>query len=327
MNFIGCDVSKQKLDCALLCASDKLLNKTVANSAAGVQELLAWVAKKAALAPESLHVVLEATGPYHEIAAQALFDAGCRVSVVNPAYPKHYAQSQGIKTKTDRADAAVLARYGQATPASKLRLWQPPAPVYRQLQTLHNRRQALLADLQRERNRQEKLLATQGDDFVSASLQRMLAQFEKELELVDQAIETHIAAHPDLQRDRGLLQSIPGVGEAVCRVLLPVLQSGRFENARQAAAYLGLRPVSEQSGTSVKTRPRLSKAGNSRVRATLYLPAVAATRYNPHIRALYERLLANGKAKMAALGACMRKLVHICFGVLKTQTPYSPSAA
>lgn len=327
MNFIGCDVSKQKLDCALLCAPDKVLNKTVANSAAGVQELLAWVAKKAALAPESLHIVMEATGPYHEIAAQALFDAGCRVSVVNPAYPKHYAQSQGIKTKTDRADAAVLARYGQATPAPKLRLWQPPAPVYRQLQTLHNRRQALQADLQRERNRLEKLLVTQGDAFVSASLQRMLAHLEQELELVEQAIETHITTHPAVQHDRGLLQSIPGVGEAVCRVLLPILQSGRFENARQAAAYLGLVPVAHESGTSVKSRPRLSKAGDSRARATLYLPAVVATRCNPHIRSLYERLIANKKSKMAALGACMRKLVHICFGVLKTQTPYAPSLA
>lgn len=325
MNFIGCDVSKQKLDCALLCANspDKPLHKIVPNNAAGVRELLAWVAKKAAIAPDSLHVVLEATGPYHEIAANVFFDAGCRVSVVNPAYPKHYAQSLGLKSKTDRADAVILARYGQAT--SSLRLWQPLAPCYRQLQVLASRHQALQADLQRERNRREKLLETQGDAFTAESLRRMLETLEKELDLVEQAIKMHIAAHPDLQRDKELLLSIPGIGEAVCRVLLPVLRSGRFENARQAAAYLGLVPVERQSGTSVKGRPRLSKAGDSRVRATLYFPALVATRCNPHIRALYERLLADKKCKMAALGACMRKLVHLCFGVLKTQTPYSPA--
>jgi transposase len=238
MNFIGCDVSKQKLDCALLCASDKFLHKTVPNSAAGVQELLAWVAKKAAFAPDALHVVLEATGPYHEMAAKAFFDAGFRVSVVNPAYPKHYAQSLGLKSKTDRADAVILARYGQAT--SGLRRWQPPAPCYRQLQ-----------------------------------------------------------------------ESIPGVGAAVARVLLPILQPGRFDSAPQAAAYLGLVPIERQSGTSVKGRPRQSKAGDSRARATLYLPALVAARCNPHIRALYERLIANGKCKMAALGACRHVSCYI----------------
>jgi transposase len=190
MNFIGCDVSKQKLDCALLCANspDKPLHKKIPNSAAGVQELLTWVAKKTAFAPDSLHVVLEATGPYHEIAAKAFFDAGCRVSVVNPAYPKHYAQSLGLKSKTDRADAVILARYGQAT--SGLRRWQPPAPCYRQLQLLTSRHQALQADLQRERNRREKLLATQGDAFIAESLSRMLAHLQKEVDLVEQAIET-----------------------------------------------------------------------------------------------------------------------------------------
>jgi transposase len=113
----------------------------------------------------------------------------------------------------------------------------------------------------------------------------------------------------------------------VARVLLPILQPGRFDSAQQAAAYLGLVPIERQSGTSVKGRPRLSKAGDSRARATLYLPALVATRCNPHIRALYERLIANGKCKMAALGASMRKLVHLCFGVLKTKTPYSPEYA
>jgi transposase len=138
-----------------------------------------------------------------------------------------------------------------------------------------------------------------------------LQSTNEELETSKQAIETHIAAHPDLQRDRGLLQSIPGVGAAVVRVLLPILQPERFDSARQAAAYLGLVPIERQSGTSVKGRSRLSKAGDSRVRATLYLPALVATRCNPHIRALYERLLAHETCKMAALGACRHVSCYI----------------
>ena len=109
--------------------------------------------------------------------------------------------------------------------------------------------------------------------------------------------------------------------------MLPVLQPRRFINAPQAAAYLGLIPVEYQSVSRINARPRLSKAGNPTIRAKLYMAAIVASKYNPDVKALYERLLAKGKSKMSALGACMRKLVHICFGVLKYQTLFSPRTA
>ncbi len=110
----------------------------------------------------------------------------------------------------------------------------------------------------------------------------------------------------------------------VSTLLLPVLQPERFDTASQAAAYLGVVPVEYQSGTRVNSPPRLSKAGEAIIRAKLYMAAITAVRYNPDVKALYERLLAKGKLKMFALGACMRKLVLICFGVLKHQTLFSP---
>lgn len=109
--------------------------------------------------------------------------------------------------------------------------------------------------------------------------------------------------------------------------MLSVMHSHRFNTAEQLAAYLGLVPVERQSGTSVLGRARLSKAGPARIRAVLYMAAVVATRFNPHVKAVYERLLAKGKAKMAAIGAAMRKLVHLCFGVLKTRKPYQAEYA
>jgi len=124
-----------------------------------------------------------------------------------------------------------------------------------------------------------------------------------------------------------LLTSIPAVGERVGNNMLAVMHSHRFQSAEQVAAYLGLVPVERQSGSSVLGRARLSKAGPSQVRAVLYMAAVVATQYNPHVKALYERLLAKGKSKMSALGAAMRKLVHLCFGVIKTQRPYQPNYA
>jgi transposase len=106
--------------------------------------------------------------------------------------------------------------------------------------------------------------------------------------------------------------------------MLAVLHTHPFRTAEQFAAYLGLVPVERQSGSSLKDRPRLSKTGPAHLRAKLYMAAVLATRHNPHLKNLYQRLQANGKSKMSALGAVMRKLAHLCFGVVKTRTPYQP---
>jgi transposase len=150
---------------------------------------------------------------------------------------------------------------------------------------------------------------------------------EAELKRLQRAIDDHIDRHPELKRDMALLTSIPAVGVRVGNNLLAIIHAHRFESAEQVAAYLGLVPVERQSGSSVLGRAKLSKAGPARVRAVLYMAAIVATQYNPHIKALYERLLARGKSRMSALGAAMRKLVHLCFGVIKTQLPYQPNYA
>ncbi len=139
---------------------------------------------------------------------------------------------------------------------------------------------------------------------------------------LQQEINQHIDRHPNLKDDFDLLQSIPAVGPQVGGNLLSVMHSHHFATAEQLAAYLGVVPVERQSDSSVLGRAKLSKAGPARIRAVLYMAAIVATRYNPHVKALYERLLARGKSKMSALDAAMRKLVHLCFGVLKTRQPY-----
>ena len=117
------------------------------------------------------------------------------------------------------------------------------------------------------------------------------------------------------------------MGQQTGSNLLAIVHSYHFDSAEQLAAYLGLVPVERQSGSSIRGRARLSKAGPARIRAVLYMAAVVATKYNPHVKAVYDRLLAKGKAKMAAIGAAMRKLVHLCFGVLKTRMPYQADYA
>lgn len=317
MFYLGIDVSKAKLDCLLLdMASNKRKSKTVPNSPDGYTTLLAWLGKQQAGAA---HVILEPTGVYHEPVALALTDAGLKVSLVNPAQLRQFAQGLGIKNKTDAADSAVLARYGATqNPAS----WQPPPAHVRELRALLARRDAIAEDLRREQNRAEKAATTGTPALVQQSIDQSMAFLSKELNQLQQAIDEHIDRHPDLRDKRELLLSIPGVGRQVSSHLTALLAGHDFDRAEQLAAYLGLAPVAWESGTSVRGRPHLSKAGPAHLRKLLYLPAVVATRWNPHVKALYERMLERGKSKMTGIGAAMRKLAHLCFGVVRSGKPY-----
>lgn len=325
MFFIGIDVSKAKLDCSLLLdvASAKRRAKSVANTPSGVSELLTWCAKHHAF-PHELHAILEGTGGYHEQAALALSDAGVTVSIVNPAQVKDFGRSLGVRTKTDGVDSLVLARYGALL---NPRPWMPPAQEARALQALLSRREAIAQDLQRECNRLEKVDATETPSIIRQSILDSIAFLEKQRAKLQQDIDDHINKHPNLKADRELLISIPAVGPQVGNHLLAVMHNHQFQSAEQLAAYLGLVPVERQSGSSILSRPRLSKAGPARIRAILYMAAIVGTQHNPHIKALYQRLQARGKTKMSALGAAMRKLVHLCFGVLNTRQPYQADYA
>ena len=321
MSIIGIDVSKTKLDCAWLKEDDKLKTKVVDNKQDGWKELLEWSLKNTGLGLDQLHFVMEATGIYHQRLATYLFDAGVKVSIVNPAQVKFYGQSLGVRTKNDKKDSVVLARYGLK---ENPKLWQPEALEIRELKALVNRLEGIEKDLQREKNRQEKALCGETSQAVLDSINNMITLLETERQSLEKLIEEHIDKHKKLKEDKALLESIPGVGDVIATRMLMVINSRQFTKASQCAAYLGLVPVQHESGSSVKGRSRLSKTGNPAIRAKLYMAAVVATRYNPDIKGQYDRLLSKGKSKMSALGAAMRKLVQICFGVLKHQETYQP---
>lgn len=320
-------MSKRKLDCAALLDVERLKfkSKVVSNDAAGVAQLLHWGCRQFGCEVGELALVMEPTGVYHEQAAQALHTAGAQVSLVNPARVRAHANSLGVRSKTDALDRVQLARYGaQAKP----RRWQPAPAEVLELQALLRRLEAIEKDLRRERNRLEKAtLASHVPAPIHASLGDSVQFLEQQRRALERHIEQHIDRHPGLRQDRALLESIPGVGQRLAQRMVTVLRAQRFDAASQAGAFLGLAPLAHTSGDTVKRPAHLSKAGDARVRALLYLPAVCACRYNPDVRALYQRLLARGKCKKSAIGAAMRKLVHICFGVLKHQQPYQPQCA
>lgn len=322
---LGIDVSKAALDAALwLGDRSKWHTKAkVDNQPAGVHTLIEWLRTKTALAPSACRVVLEATGVYHEAAAQVFHDAGYEVVIANPKRVRDYAKGRGLLTKNDAVDARLLARYGAE--GDELVAWLPPTPEIRTLRALVARLDAVSQDLQREENRWEKAQATDTPGPVRDSLQRSLSALRAERERLLRAIDDHYDQHPPLKQARDQLKTIPGVGDACARRLLCLLKRHRFESARQAAACAGLVPIEYQSGTSVYKRPCLSKQGDPRLRATLYMAAIVASRHNPPLRKAYLDLIGRGKTKMSALGALMRRLVHIAFGILKHQAPFNPA--
>ena len=190
------------------------------------------------------------------------------------------------------------------------------------LKALLDRRAVLCEYLHRDKNRLQKAESTFTMDPVLDSLHKSIEQLNQHIQGIDQQIDDHIDQNPDLKNDKELLSSIPAIADRTSLLMLSFLRSHTFERASQAAAFVGLVPTQKQSGSSIHGRSHLSKAGSSKIRAGLYMAAIVATRHNPHIKGMNERLLANGKTKMMAIGAAMRKLVHLCYGVLKHQQPY-----
>ena len=310
--YLGVDVSKAHLDCALRMGC-KYRNKRFANSEAGLNELNQWLKRHGALAAPAC---MEATGVYWELAAATLADAGHRVSVVNPALVKAFAQSEGLRVKTDAVDARLLADfYREKQPDA----WVPPSPRERALRALVLRHQALVEMQTQEKNRIQ--VARQE---VRENLLAHLQWLEQALEQIENAIAQAIDDDPDLRGRRDLLDSIPGLGERTIAVLLAYCGKD-FRQARQFAAYAGLSVRVHESGSSVRAKPRMSKVGHAALRKALYMPAMVTLYKTNWGRVFRERLAAHGKAPKLIIGAMMRKLAEVAFGVLKSGKPFDPA--
>lgn len=313
---LGIDVSKKKFDVALL-SNNKLKNKKFTNDSKSFEALLQWLEKHNAM---TAHVCMEATGIYGEALSEYLFDAGFTVSVVNPARIKGFAQSELLRTKTDKVDAGLIARFCQAMHPQS---WSPQPKEIRQLRDLVRRLEALNDMRQQERNRLEA-----ASDVVEAQLLRHIDYLNQEIKAIKHLINQHIDHHPDLKHRKHLLESIPGIGEATINVILAEFGNiTQFKNAKALAAFIGVAPRIRQSGTSLRARGMMSKTGRSKLRKAFFMPALVALRYNPVIVEMKKRLTESGKAKMAIVGAAMRKLIHIIYGVLKNGVPFDENFA
>jgi transposase len=316
LSTLGIDIAKLKFNVCLINHSSKLKHKVFANTATGFEQLLNWLAKQSV---ERAHACLKATGTYGEALALWLHQAGHLVSVVNPAAIKAFAASRLSRTKTDRVDAELIARFciAQAPPA-----WTPLPAEVRELQALVRRLESLIEMRVAEENRLEAGITVEA---VKASIEELIVHLSAQIKQTESLIRTHIKDHPRLKEQSALLSSIPGIALTTAATLLAeITDITKYSSARQVAAYAGLVPRERTSGSSVRGRTRLSKIGNARLRRALYFPAITALRCSPFFQAWAKGLQERGKGKMSVIGAAMRKLIHLAYGVLKTGKPFDP---
>ncbi len=313
---VGIDVSKLTLDVALTTDGKEVVSSgQFANDTKGHKALLKWVNKQSRkLGVDEVHYAMEATGVYSEDLHEFLSDSGELVSVENPIKVKSFAQMQMMRTKNDAVDAAVIARYAwimkpDATPQVE--------PAIKRLRALVRHLEHLTQRKASEANR----LESARDTIVIKSIKDIVKRYEHQIEKVTKEIKNHIDDNPDLQEQMDLLTSIPGIADKTAGVILSELK-GETMSVKAQVAHAGLAPRQRVSGTSVRGKTQICKTGNARLRKSLYMAALSAIQHNPHVREFYQRLVSQGKHKMVALCACMRKLLVIALGVLRNGVPY-----
>jgi transposase len=316
---LGIDVSKDTLDAS--CArGPRKQSRTFANSPDGWRMMLSWLT---AMGCKQAHVCMEATGRHSLGPALALHDTGHVVSVVNPAQIRDFGRTKLGRNKTDQVDAALIREYAELFKPGP---WTPPSPAMRQLSELQTVRAGIVASRTEWRNRISSGL---GDSTATKLAAATIDHFSIQLEAVDKAISETIDGDAELRGRRDLLLSVVGVGETLAALLLAEMpEPGVLRRSGELVAYAGLNPSHHRSGTSIDRPTRISKIGNATLRSSLYMPALSAMRYNPAIAALVARLKSAGRLKPKQIVvAAMRKLLVICFGVLKSGKRFDPAIA
>lgn len=318
MIALGLDISKNEVHASLLGDDIRPAKHSFANNPRGHEQLLKWLQNRDVA---HVHACLEATGGFGEELAIALCEHGHVVSIVNPSRIKAFGQSEGLRTKTDAVDAALIARFCRSQSPDP---WTPPSPAERALQALLRRRDNLIDMRTQETNRSQ---APRTADTVRSSIEEHIAYLDEQIKAIEDEIRRLVDGDAGLRASRDLLQTIPGFGEKTANGILgEVPNLSEFRNVKAVAAHAGLSPKHNQSGLS-PGHSKLCKAGNARLRKLLFFPALVAIKKNPVIREFAKRLADRGKRPMVIVAAVMRKLLIIAYGVLKSGRPFMVPAS
>lgn len=321
----GIDVAKDSMHVVLQQkGSDQPIEKgrPIANTLQGRQDLKAYLTGAAdRIGAERIEVFLESTGVYGEHLCHFLHELpGISVHVIPPDRLAHYLKAMGNRGKTDALDAKGIARFGAHHDWSA---WQPRLPEIDELRHLIQSVEALKSTAIQIGNR------VHADDhrstanrLVYQSHLRLQRQIQAEIIKLQKAIVGIIRRSGALSQACNLLQSIPGVGPDTAAAVLAMIGDSLPNSVKQWVGYVGMAPRPRESGTSVRGRATISPSRGRTLRKMLYMGILTAIRYNPAMKAFYDTLIARGKPKKLAMAACMRKQLHIMYGVLKSNTPF-----
>jgi len=304
--FAGIDVGKDKLFVNIYLDSQV---RDFPNTHSGLERMSRFLIKNAVDL-----VVMEASGGYERKPASDLRACGLSVAVVNPTYVRRFAQGMGTLAKTDTIDACLIAHFASVK--------QPKPQAARtveeeELAALVERREQLVSLLSVEKNRLSK-----ASDYSKNSIQNSIQFLAGQIDTIETEIKVLVAKSPERQAKLHCMSSFIGVGDVTAVTLLTEMPELGNESREHIAALAGVAPINRDSG-KMKGKRR-TYGGRARVRRTLYLAALSASKHNPIIRAFYERLLAAGKEKMVALVACMHKILTILNAMLKKGELFNP---
>jgi transposase len=315
MNILGIDIAKTKFDVCLMATGRNHFN-TFENNQAGFAALDSWLARHAA---GSVHACMEATGNWGLDVAAHLYASGATVSIVNPRQVKSFGGSELARNKTDRLDAALLARFCRAhTPAP----WSPPLAHMRELRELVRRCASLKSARTQEVNRQK---AGAVSPVLHASIARMLRQIDDEIAAMTAAIRDLVDQDVALRTNFTLICSIPGIGETTAALILAELPNLASFTPKGLAAFAGLSPSEHSSGARQRS-VGITRIGHAALRSALYLCALSARRHNPQFTDFVARMTAAGKPKRVILIAIARKLLVLAHTVVRKQTAFMAEA-
>jgi len=311
--IIGIDISKRKFDVAYKDVDQKWQRGIFENTSEGFKIFLKFLSERKV---KKCHVVMEATGRYGEDLTNFLYLSEHTISIVNPAQIKNYGRSLLKRSKTDKVDSQLIAEFAQRHELSE---WKPLSPS---LQTLKDQMRCLEA-FKKDATQTANRLEHAKDSLVKEMLQERLEHIQKQVDKITLSLQNLAKEDSVMSHQMALLMSIPGIGETTALHLLGELPDlSTFKCAKQLAAFAGLNPSIKTSGTSVRGKEAISKTGRKELRTILFFPSMTVMRGSSSIKLFVEKLRAKGKKGKVIVTAVMRKILHIVFGVLKTQTPF-----
>ena len=322
---LGIDVAQKELVTCLGrmyedCETDLYANKTFANTEKGFIALIAWV-KKFTLDSTPTRFVMEATGVYHEQIAYFLEAKGFNVSIVLPNKISNYFRTLDVKTSTDRTASQAITLFGLER---KLDNWKRPKVIFSNVKQLTREYDQIICERTVAKNQlhaeQAHAMPNKGTE---ARIKNRIKLFDKQLAEIKKEIETLLRCEQELNKSVKLLCTVPGVGMLTAAIVLA--ETNGFElirNKRQLTSYAGLDVKEKQSGTSVKSKPRISKRGNKHLRKAMHLPALSAIRHCQIFKTVFIRLVSRHGIKMKAAVAVQRKLLELIYIIFKTNRPF-----